>query len=322
MKAIHLGPASSPAWLLCFGSWILAGSVDYLSNAARSRRISAWLPVLLALVQSGGSLAHAQDAATPAATPSVLQETKSAPWQVSVTPYVWGTALKGDVGVAKTSAKVDASFKDILDHLNGALMLSLELRKGRFGLLSDSVFADLEDSAASADNRLKVDATAKMLIQNLAGTYRVGSWQLADLGTAGPLSVTIDPYAGLRYTHLEIELDGKLDLPDLGIDARRTADQSEHWVDPIVGLRTSFTLGEHWNLVVGGDVGGISTSDQYSAEAWSVIGYRFGLFGTGNASLLAGYRVLKQKYEDGSGRDRFDWDMTIHGPIAGLKIVF
>ena len=57
-------------------------------------------------------------------------------------------------------------------------------------------------------------------------------------------------------------------------------------------------------------------------EAWSLVGYRFGLFGEGNANLFGGYRVLKQKYEDGSGRDRFDWDMTMHGPIVGLKITF
>ena len=247
---------------------------------------------------------------------------KADPWQLSITPYVWGTALKGDAGVGKTDAKVDASFKDILDNLNGALMLSLELRKGRFGLLSDTVFANLEDNGATADNRLKVDATANMLIQNLAATYRIGTWQLADFGTAGPLSVTVDPYAGIRYTYLDVQLDGKLDLPDLGINTRRTGEQSEHWVDPIVGLRTAFALGEHWSFVVGGDVGGISTSDQYSAEAWSLVGYRFGLFGEGNANLFGGYRVLKQKYEDGSGRDRFDWDMTMHGPIVGLKITF
>ena len=160
------------------------------------------------------------------------------------------------------------------------------------------------------------------LVAQTARAPATGTWQLADFGTAGPLSVTVDPYAGIRYTYLDIQLDGKLDLPDLGINTRRTGEQSEHWVDPIVGLRTAFALGEHWNFVVGGDVGGISTSDQYSAEAWSLVGYRFGLFGEGNANLFGGYRVLKQKYEDGSGRDRFDWDMTMHGPIVGLKITF
>jgi hypothetical protein len=243
-------------------------------------------------------------------------------WQFSITPYLWATALKGDVGVGRTDADVDASFDDILDNLNGALMLSLEARKGRFGLLSDTIYANLEDNAASAEGRLKVDATANMLIQSLAATYRVGTWQLADLGAAGPLSVTLDPYAGARYTYLDTELKGKLDLPDFGIDARRTTEQSEDWVDPIVGVRTAWALGERWTLVLAGDVGGISTSDQYSAEAWSTVGYRFGLFGNDNATALAGYRVLKQKYEDGDGRSRFDWDMTIHGPIVGLKISF
>ncbi len=33
--------------------------------------------------------------------------------------------------------------------------------------------------------------------------------------------------------------------------------------------------------------------------------------------------MLKQKYEDGDGRKcEFEWDMTIHGPIVGLKITF
>jgi hypothetical protein len=219
------------------------------------------------------------------------------------------------------SADVDASFGDILDNLDGALMLEGELRKGRFGLISDTIYANLEDDAATAEDRLKVDATAKMFIQSLAGTYRVGTWRLAGTG-AGPLAVTVDPYAGIRYTYLDAELKGRLDLPDLGVSARRTAEQDEHWVDPIVGLRTAWALGERWSLVLAGDVGGVSTGDQYSAEAFGLVGYRFGLFGENNANLLAGYRVLKQKYQDGDGRQEFEWDMTIHGPVVGLKITF
>ena len=33
----------------------------------------------------------------------------TAPWQLSVTPYLWATALKGDAGVGRTDAGVDVS---------------------------------------------------------------------------------------------------------------------------------------------------------------------------------------------------------------------
>jgi hypothetical protein len=268
------------------------------------------LAVLLSPAPLGGSPATAQEEAPV-----------TAGWALSQTPHLWATALKGDVGVGRTKADVDASFDDILDNLNGALMLEAELRKGRFGLISDTIYADLEDDAATAEDRLKVDATAKMLIQSVAGTWRAGTWQLADTG-AGPLAVTVDPYAGVRYTYLSTELSGRLDLPDLGIAARRTAEQDEHWADPILGLRTTWGMGERWSVVLAGDVGGVNTTDQYSAESFGLTGYRFGLGAQANADLLAGYRVLKQKYQDGNGRSEFDWDMTIHGPIVGLKITF
>ncbi len=95
--------------------------------------------LLAATALIGSPPAAAQDAA--AASPR---------WELSVTPYLWATALKGDVGVGRIDADVDASFDDILDNLNFALMLSLEARKGRFGLLSDTVYANLEDNAATA----------------------------------------------------------------------------------------------------------------------------------------------------------------------------
>ena len=120
--------------------------------------------------------------------------------EVSLTPYVWATALKGDAGVGRVDADVDTSFSDILDNLNGAVMLSAKVRKGRFGLLSDTVFANLGDDGATSEDRLKIDVTANMLIQSLVGTYRVGTWQLANFESVGPLAVSVNSYAGLRYT--------------------------------------------------------------------------------------------------------------------------
>ena len=66
----------------------------------------------------------------------------------------------------------------------------------------------------------------------------MGTWQLANFESVGPLAVSVDFHAGLRYTYLDTELKGKLDLPDLGVDAERTAEGDAYWIDPIVGLRT------------------------------------------------------------------------------------
>jgi hypothetical protein len=53
-----------------------------------------------------------------------------------------------------------------------------------------------------------------------------------------------------------------------------------------------------------------------------LIGYQFSLFGEDNARVFAGYRALSQDYTDGSGNDKFEWDVTLHGPILGLGIRF
>ena len=146
------------------------------------------------------------------------QEPASAPLELSVTPYLWATRPKGDVGVGRTEADVDASFSDILDNLNFARCSSWRLRKGRFGLLSDTIYAELEDNAATGGgsaqdqgDRQHADPVARrdLPARDLAARR---------FGPAGPLAVTVDPYAGIRYTYLDTELTGSLDLPDLGVE--------------------------------------------------------------------------------------------------------
>ena len=57
--------------------------------------------------------------------------------------------------------------------------------------------------------------------------------------------------------------------------------------------------------------------------AMRTICYRFRLFSEeNNARVVGGYRVLYQDYKDGSGDDKFEWDVTFHGPILGLVVEF
>ena len=115
-------------------------------------------------------------------------------------------------------------------------------------------------------------------------------------------------------------LTGRLDLPDLGVDAagspRPTSTGSTR-----SSACTAWTLGERISLILAGDVGGTSTNSQYSAQGVGLIGYRFGLFGQDNANLVVGYRALHQV----RGRRRpqqVRLGRHLHGPIAGLTIAF
>jgi hypothetical protein len=64
-------------------------------------------------------------------------------WTFTATPYVWFAGLKGDLGTISglPPAEVDASFSDIIENTDVALMLAAEARRDRWGLLLDLVYS-------------------------------------------------------------------------------------------------------------------------------------------------------------------------------------
>ena len=64
-------------------------------------------------------------------------------WHFTFTPYAWAPAIKGDVTARGRSFDVDASINDVLSALNFAAFGYLEARRGRFGLYSDLIYANL-----------------------------------------------------------------------------------------------------------------------------------------------------------------------------------
>ena len=49
---------------------------------------------------------------------------------------------------------------------------------------------------------------------------------------------------------------------------------------------------------------------------------RSAFLGKTTHGLLGGYRAMYQDYTDGSGDNKFEWNVTLHGPILGLGMVF
>jgi len=93
------------------------------------------------------------------------------------------------------------------------------------------------------------------------------------------------------------------------------------WVDPIIGSRATVDLYKHFQLLMGGDIGGFGVGAHFTAAVTGLLGYRFQLFGR-EAIAQAGYRAFWQNYSTRTDGSLFRWDVTLHGPVLGLTIRF
>jgi hypothetical protein len=223
-------------------------------------------------------------------------------------------ALNGDVTVKGQESDPDLSFNDIWDELNIAAMLTFDARKGKWGFLGDMVVANLGKSTSG--DRIKIDPTVKLALLTAGVSYRLGTWNLTDTPGKDLPAVTAEGLFSVRYTYLDVELDFKnVPLPDASGD--------KDWFDPLIGARAFIDLSDRWALAITGNIGGFGVGSDFTWGAMGTIGYRFRLFSEdNNARFAAGYRAIYQDYSEGSGSNKFEWDVTLHGPILGLVISF
>jgi hypothetical protein len=274
-----------------------------LSESMRSWKRFWVLPVIVAFIMT--AFAGAVQAGEP---------DERGGWEFRTALYMWALSLEGDVTVKGQKSDVDVGFDDILDELNFAGMLAFSGRKGNWGFWGDAIYANLGHTThIGGIIRVRVDPDMNMLMLTGGGSYRLGNWVLSDRPGKEVPTVAVDALVGVRYTYLDITLDFDL-LPDPKGD--------QDWVDPLVGARSLWALSKRWNLSLAGGVGGFGVGSHFTWHAHSLVGYRFDLLGEDNAQVFGGYRALYQDYTDGSGVDKFEWDVTLHGPILGLSIHF
>jgi len=232
-------------------------------------------------------------------------------WEFQVAPYFWFLSLEGDVTVKGQESEVDTDFDEIWDEFNIGAMVEFEARNGRWGIIGDMVAANLgtEKTIAGVD----IDPDVNILMLTLGGSYRLGTWDLTDAPDKKAPTLAVDAIAGARYTYLGLELDIK-GFPNVDAD--------NDWVDPFIGARTLWDITRGWGITLGGTVGGFGVGSDFTWTAAGLLGYRFGLFGEDNARVLGGYRAIYQDYSSGSGDNKFEWDVTMYGPVLGLSIEF
>ncbi len=123
-------------------------------------------------------------------------------WGFVIEPYVWALGLNGNTGVKGFPAShVSYSSRTIIQHLDWAIFLRGEIRKGRWGILADGYYAALSASA-SPSSRIYDSANlgVQQSIVSLALAYRVIDDRRGFL----------DVYAGVRYNFLGTQIDASL----------------------------------------------------------------------------------------------------------------
>jgi opacity protein-like surface antigen len=230
-------------------------------------------------------------------------------WQVEFTPYLFASGLHGSTGTQQVSADINTGFSDIVKNLDKGLMGTLELRRGRWGIILDGLYFKLKDQGArswegpagigSATGDL--DVTTTMQMYQLSAAYRLGGGVPTDLIVAG------------RYTRLDLDLNfvgSGSPLPG----GTRSLSAGQNWWDPVVGVRVTLPFAERWSAMLYGDVGGFGVGSDLTYQGIAGVNWQF----SEHVSAKLGYRYIYQDYENNG----FVWKMAAYGPYLGVGIRF
>lgn len=210
-----------------------------------------------------------------------------------------------------------------------------------------------------AEIEAAVELELEATILDFGGAYEIfrrSKGYMASLKDPAPGSsgfTALDVVFGGRYTSFDASADLQLNVNfEVGIDAtlsrvfrpvrrpprrptQRTVtrrlgvqrqffaniSQTEQWVDPFVGLRLRDRSATGWEWWLRGDVGGFGLASDFTWQLMGGLGKEWHWRDKTLAWFL-GYRALDTDYSSGAGRDRFEYNMLIHGPVSGLSFRF
>ena len=223
-------------------------------------------------------------------------------WTFTATPYVWVAGLKGDLATigGLPPAEVDASFSDIIENTDMAVMLGIEARTDRWGVLLDLVYLGVSQSADTPGPLFgEAELESTTLFATVAGAYRFVQQD----------RIAVDALGGVRAWRVDTELDFSA-----GLLPGQNAQEDETWVDPVLGLRAIVDIGNGFSVLALADIGGFDVGSDQTWEVLATLNYQLRDW----LSLRAGYRHLEVDYRN----DGFVFDVEMSGPIFGVGLRF
>ena len=219
-------------------------------------------------------------------------------WQFGADVYLWGSSID----VTPTGGdNTHISFDDLLDNLDMAMMTALSARKGKWSLLADFIYLDVEDDIKGSTKLLDIipvpadiDVELKAWVITTVGGYTIIEED----------NYSLDLLAGARYLWIELPLELQV-----GPIRRKASPSGDIW-DGVVGVRGKVDVSNDWYISYYLDAG--AGDSQFTWQALWGLNYKFK-----KVDAIVGYRYLDWDI-DGNSID----DLTLKGPFAGVKFSF
>jgi hypothetical protein len=226
----------------------------------------------------------------------VRADPQATPWEFSVTPYLWLPRVDASMRYdTPGNGGSTVSLTNLLQHLNAALFVSGEARKGRWGLAADLVYVDFQKTGSNVSTVGGPGGESAVPINTGTTTSLTGYM----VSVAGNYSLVRSPQTkfdllgGLRYTHIGTTLDWSF-TASVDSLAGRTGSVGrgvDLW-DGVVGFRGNSRFGGgKWFVPYYLDAG--AGTSKFTWQALLGVGYAFGW-----GDLLLVYRYLSFEQGD------------------------
>lgn len=218
--------------------------------------------------------------------PAAAQASES-DWEFTFAPYVLTAAMQGTTTLEGQVVEVDVPSKDLFSNMELGLMGVFAARKGVWGFGVDAMYMPMTAPATYLEGDLDMDHGS------------IGLFAIRKLGA--PADVNF----GVR-------------INTLNGDYTMGADQSETWIDPVIGLTVRTTGDGPVGLKLYSEIGGFSLGSQFTWQFFPALSVRL----SKGVALELGYRWLDVDYADGEGNNEFRYDMLTQGPLFGISTRF
>jgi len=223
--------------------------------------------------------------------------------------------MHGSVTALGQTRAIDFDLNQVADRFtdaNGAMQFHMEGGCGRWGAIVDTTIIKLTPTNSVPGGHDNFDLRQTFL--EFLGMYR-----LVDIspGWATRQQLTVDFLMGGRYYEVK---NGFTFVPFNPAHASIPLEQTQSWVDLVVGARARVPITPGLDAFARGDFGGFGMGTSSSA-VWNVqAGLDCRL--APNWSFMGGYRVFDIDKSQGRGATAFALDAQIQGPFIALAVRF